>query len=548
MSKPNEATLVLRKEKLHAKAVATVLHEEFGVPFTIYDPIAGITLWPQPFDDGPGAIIAPADLEELRQIASSDRVRLSVLPRGGYRLRLPLGQSGGPILIAEAVLKALAVAGPDVAEEQSRIQRWAQSVLERLRQSDLVRSRRHVEDDLRAQLKNAWGLNLTLERLIRHLRVHKDEPANRQQILEAAFPFVGVQAILWVPQRHGPALVEGEPALAVEDARLLTGMLRKERELHESGLLLCNQPQGTPWGARFPALRNLMVFATPAGAPVGWLIAINKRGPERPLQAPENHGAAFGFHRADAASLAPFAALLGLQVRACERYQDLKDLLVGLTRSLTSAVDAKDPYTYGHSERVARIAVELGRELQLNEDELSDLYLAGLLHDVGKIGIRDDVLCKHAALTPEELEHMKQHPSIGHAILKDLRQIRSLLPGVLYHHERFDGKGYPVGLAGEQIPLLARILAVADSYDAMNTTRPYRNGLPLARVEEILAEGANGQWDPRVIEAFQRCRDRLRLIRERGLGESLRHALDGALRDHGSTDAPQAPAAELLAV
>src|SRR5262249_18047695 len=149
------------------------------------------------------------------------------------------------------------------------------------------------------------------------------------------------------------------------------------------------------------------------------------------------------------------------------------DLLVGLARSLTTAIDAKDNYTYGHSERVARTAVELGRELGLGRDDLGDIYLAGLLHDVGKIGIRDTVLHKPGPLTPEEREHIQQHVTIGYSILADLRQIHNILPGVLYHHERYDGTGYPDGLAGENIPLLARILAVADGYDAMSHPRPY---------------------------------------------------------------------------
>src|SRR5262249_51571272 len=154
------------------------------------------------------------------------------------------------------------------------------------------------------------------------------------------------------------------------------------------------------------------------------------------------------------------------------------------------AIDAKDSYTYGHSERVARIAVELGRELGLRDDELSDIYLTGLLHDIGKIGIRDSVLCKRDKLTDEEFEHIKEHVKIGYRILADLRAIAHLLPGVLYHHERIDGGGYPEGLAGNAIPFLARILAVADSYDAMSTSRPYRAAMPPARVEAIIREGA----------------------------------------------------------
>jgi len=231
----------------------------------------------------------------------------------------------------------------------------------------------------------------------------------------------------------------------------------------------------------------------------------------------------------------PFAGLLEMHSRGANRYQDLKELLVGLTRSLTSALDAKDSYTFGHSERVARIAVELGRELGLSGDEVSDIYLTGLLHDVGKIGIRDAVLSKPGPLTPEEFEHIKQHVVIGYKILADLRPIRNLLPGVLYHHERYDGKGYPDGLEGENIPLLARILAVADGYDAMSTARPYRDPMPCRRVEEILLEGAGTQWDKRVIEAFMRCRQKIHAIRQQGVGESLCQAIDGALRTGDSS-------------
>ena len=212
------------------------------------------------------------------------------------------------------------------------------------------------------------------------------------------------------------------------------------------------------------------------------------------------------------------------------RYQYIKDLLVGLTRSLTAAIDAKDAYTFGHSERVAHTAVELGRALGLQEDELGDIHLAGLLHDIGKIGIRDEVLTKNGPLTTDEFKHIQQHVVIGHRILADLHAISHLLPGVLYHHERFDGGGYPEGLKGDAIPLLARILAVADSFDAMNTTRPYRLAMPPERVDAILRQGAGIQWDPLVIDAYFRCRDRIVAIRQRGLGESLRDALDGAPR------------------
>ena len=133
--------------------------------------------------------------------------------------------------------------------------------------------------------------------------------------------------------------------------------------------------------------------------------------------------------------LLPFLALLKLQGSAARRFQEVKELLVGLTRSLTAAIDAKDPYTSGHCERVARIAVELDRPWDWHVDDRSDIYLMGLLHDVGKIGVDDGVLKKASPLTPEEFEHVQQHVSIGYTILPDLKTIHHLLPGVLYHHE-----------------------------------------------------------------------------------------------------------------
>jgi HD-GYP domain-containing protein (c-di-GMP phosphodiesterase class II) len=218
-----------------------------------------------------------------------------------------------------------------------------------------------------------------------------------------------------------------------------------------------------------------------------------------------------------------------LQRRTHARFRGVEDLLAGLTRSLTAALDAKDPSTYGHSERVARVAVELGRELGLPADDLSDVYLAGLLHDVGKIGVSDSLLSKREPLTTQEAGQLEQHVTIGYDLLAELAPIRHLLPGVLYHHERWDGRGFPDGLAGEAIPRLARILAVADAYDALCTSRYGREAMPYRRAEEVLAEGAGVCWDPEVIAAFARARLRIHAIRQRGVGESLCVALEGAL-------------------
>ena len=211
-------------------------------------------------------------------------------------------------------------------------------------------------------------------------------------------------------------------------------------------------------------------------------------------------------------------------------FEKLKDSLFGLVRCLTAAIDAKDPYTWGHSERVARMAVRLGKQMDLPLAVQSDLYLAGLLHDIGKIGVRDEVLRKPGRLTPEEEAHVQEHPVIGDRLVCHVKALQHLRPGVRNHHERWDGRGYPDGLAGDDIPLQARILAVADSCDAMMHTRPYRVALPTDRTEQILCAGAGSQWDPHVVAAFQVCRQDLYSICQRGLGDSVFVAVEQALK------------------
>jgi HD-GYP domain-containing protein (c-di-GMP phosphodiesterase class II) len=204
----------------------------------------------------------------------------------------------------------------------------------------------------------------------------------------------------------------------------------------------------------------------------------------------------------------------------------LKETLIGIVHCLTASVDAKDPYTCGHSERVARIAVRLGQQMQLQKTVLSDIYLAGLLHDIGKIGIKDSVLQKPGKLTDEERRHVQEHPVIGHHLLFRVRQLAHLLPGVRNHHERYDGQGYPDGLSGDDIPLLARVLAVADACDAMMSARPYRRAMPIEQIEAILQHGAGTQWDSQVVAYFMDCRHELYSICQRGIGDSLCLAVD----------------------
>jgi len=183
-------------------------------------------------------------------------------------------------------------------------------------------------------------------------------------------------------------------------------------------------------------------------------------------------------------------------------YEDVRGLMMGLMHSLVSAVDAKDAYTCGHSERVALLSRLLAQEDKLGDHFVERVYMAGLLHDVGKIGVPEAVLQKTGRLTTEEFEQIKKHPEIGARILKDIRQIEDILPGVLHHHERYDGKGYPAGLSGENIPLMGRVICLADCFDAMTSSRTYRKALPLEVALTEIRRCSGTQFDPTLTDAF----------------------------------------------
>ena len=196
------------------------------------------------------------------------------------------------------------------------------------------------------------------------------------------------------------------------------------------------------------------------------------------------------------------------------QFNEMQSMLEGMVRSLASALDAKDAYTHGHSSRVADLAVQLAMHLGMSDRSAEALQLAGILHDIGKIGIDDSVLKKPGQLTSEEFDQIKRHPVLGYEILKDIRPFRHILPAVRHHHESWDGGGYPDGLAGEDIPRDAQILAVADAFDAMISDRPYRRGMPLAKVREIFMKGRGQQWAADVVDALLQSDDLMQAYAE----------------------------------
>jgi len=185
--------------------------------------------------------------------------------------------------------------------------------------------------------------------------------------------------------------------------------------------------------------------------------------------------------------------------------RDANDMFLGTIRALAEAIDEKDPYTKGHSVRVNRCAVIIGRYLGLSREEMRHLQISSLLHDVGKIGIDDAILKKPAALSEDEFAVMKTHPERGAKIMGRIPQMRNIIPGMRFHHERFAGGGYPTGLKGGEIPLQARIIAVADTFDAMTTDRPYQRALPVREAVARINDMKGRILDPGCVEAFNRA-------------------------------------------
>lgn len=224
------------------------------------------------------------------------------------------------------------------------------------------------------------------------------------------------------------------------------------------------------------------------GSVVGVLEAMNKR-----------RG---GFNREDLSLFASLADLVAIALDNARLYQELEEMFLQTAESLSDAIEKRDPYTGGHTKRVTTYSLAIARRLGLRPDETKWLRFASVLHDVGKIGIEDRILRKQEPLSREEFNIIKHHSNIGAEIITHVRQLREIIPGVKYHHEQIDGGGYPEGLKGAEMPMLAKIVAVADTYDAMTTDRPYRKAKTKETAIEELKKCSGTQFDKNVVEAF----------------------------------------------
>jgi HD-GYP domain-containing protein (c-di-GMP phosphodiesterase class II) len=260
---------------------------------------------------------------------------------------------------------------------------------------------------------------------------------------------------------------------------------------------------------------TFVLVVTAAAVILGYLFAVGISTPIRALAASTRAISRGEFHERapvrGAAEISELAQTFNNMAGDIESYiarlkqaaEENRELFLGSIRMLAAAIDEKDPYTRGHSDRVAKYSVMIGQQLGLSPEDLDRVRISALLHDVGKIGVDDRVLKKPGALTAEEFQIMKQHPSKGANIMRPVAQLKDMLPGIELHHEHIDGKGYPYGLKAEEIPLMARIIAVSDTLDAMTTNRPYQSAKEIDDALLVIRKLAGSKFDLKVVEALE---------------------------------------------
>ena len=481
-----------------------VLSQAMGIVFVPFDPTAADKLLEDPRESE-----QIADVLNAWQTSPSLMPRHAVLPVDSYRslVLVSFRKSGSSTVAAYAHAATSDLRLLDQLAATSLRLLSAECELD-LRRNELQSCLEQLSYDLEEQ---SW-----LRGLSQHM-----------QISDVRQGMAAVAAEILPSLRQ---LVAAESAMVLLDRRMSTDRdLRREICVTRDGLASIPDHVFPSWLKRleFAAQGNLRVAS---GANVeqeiaafgvrsyvaarlgvgksraGWLVAINKtdggysswRG-----SAALPHGLCNQeFGSVEAGLLEAAAAMLSMHDHNVSLLRSQEELTVGVIRSMSSAIDARDPYTRGHSERVGRFARCIAGIMRLDAKEQNRIYLAGLLHDVGKIGIPDHVLLKAGKLTDEEFTIIRLHPEIGARIVESLPQLSDLLPAILHHHESVDGSGYPHGLKGESIPLQARIMAVADTYDAMTSHRPYRPGMPHEKAVEIIRARTGIQWDSEAVRAF----------------------------------------------
>jgi len=320
--------------------------------------------------------------------------------------------------------------------------------------------------------------------------------------LAQQIPAHGYVAHRLIPQAPKPEFVAQEPGFHLLGQCPLSpaNHLNMVEILEVRGLnqpLLVNDLVSRTRAWPYPEVRQAMLMAVPMGDCLWGYISVL------------NHLQGEAFDGPHAAWLAQVVQRLSAQLGRRETGRLQREASDGLLEALLRNLELAEPAVFWHSWRVARMGTVLARHLGCRDEELRWVHTGGLLHDIGKLGVCSQILNKREVLAAEELECLRQHPRLGYEMLRSFEQFGQSVSIVLYHHEQWDGGGYPLGLRGQQIPWLARIAAVADAYDAMTHDRPYRDRLDHRHVREILRGGAGRHWDADVVEAFLQIESQL---------------------------------------
>jgi putative nucleotidyltransferase with HDIG domain len=272
-----------------------------------------------------------------------------------------------------------------------------------------------------------------------------------------------------------------------------TGFIEHICQLSEP-VTVCDIAADGRFSLPFPATSVLCVPLISDKRMIGMLLACDKLSGEE-------------FWSQELKLMGVFAAEVASAIKKAQLYEDINEIFINTVQALASAIDAKDPYTYGHSRRVAQLSAAICEELGMSRKEIRQVMLAAILHDIGKIGTPERILQKPGHLEPAELEKIKEHPARGAQILSNIREFNNIIKWIRHHHEWYDGKGYPDHVSAENIPVESRVITVADAFDAMTSDRPYRKGMPADEALRIMNEFAGSQFDPQILALFRRIYD-----------------------------------------
>ena len=431
---------------------------------------------------------------------------------------------------------------PDMNNQQ---QSHLLAELLRLFVEKFIAQRKSVEqmDMISSELAQTYEELVLLYKISTNMEIVEPDANFLQMACDSLTEIVSVEGIAilqekTVDDKSRFVLIAGAGVIDIDDRITLLLQNRLQQELTKGKEVLLDSDFDGPFEYEWPKnIRNIIVVPlssrvkthpsqdagsrqTVAPRVIGMLVAINR------VDKPD-------FDSTDAKLFTSVASECAVFVENNRLFSDLKELFIGSLKALTRSIDAKDRYTRGHSERVAFIskwiAEQMAEDEGFDQEQIQKIYLAGLLHDIGKIGIDEKLLCKTGRLTAKEKSRLRMHPSIGANILSGIRQMRDIIPGVLNHHECSDGKGYPAGLKGDQIPLMGKIVGLADCFDAMTSERVYQDTMSVDKAIAEIENRLGTQFDEKVAKVF--------------LKSDIQHLWDlmqeGAVKTYGSDDFTQ---------